>query len=336
MEGIGIGKHLFIIIYILAFVFGVFLLTLNQVYIHKTKDGCYKKLQYFNLAFLFHIVINFVYFYRLYFTLGWQSLVYILIAINVSLAVTIYYGLSVAAEFNGVRIPHFKPLFIFASIQYVVLYSLTSAKYPLFPNEGTIWRETEFFYYAMSVIFLGAVVYGAGYILIISGKKYRQGLILAGAHSFCMLILLMAAFNFWVDYNFKFSYGRTLLWNINIYNVIVIFYVGISALSGLLFYKSGSFNNLVFRPEDPGPETTLAPESPGGPSLTIGAAVKQYGLTPREKDVMELICQGKSAPLISGILMISEHTVKRHTNNIFKKVGVNSRYELISLIKNEK
>jgi DNA-binding NarL/FixJ family response regulator len=50
-----------------------------------------------------------------------------------------------------------------------------------------------------------------------------------------------------------------------------------------------------------------------------------HGLTPRELEVLRLVAAGKSNREISALLVISEHTVARHLQNIFTKLGVSSR-----------
>ena len=55
-------------------------------------------------------------------------------------------------------------------------------------------------------------------------------------------------------------------------------------------------------------------------------------LTPRELEVVELICLGYTNRDISKMLFISEHTVKDHTKKIYPKLGVHSRFELATLI----
>ena len=50
-----------------------------------------------------------------------------------------------------------------------------------------------------------------------------------------------------------------------------------------------------------------------------------YGLTPRELEVLRLVATGKSNREIAAALVISEHTVARHVQNIFTKLGVPSR-----------
>lgn len=59
-------------------------------------------------------------------------------------------------------------------------------------------------------------------------------------------------------------------------------------------------------------------------SLT-GSAADTHGLTARELEVLRLIATGKSNREIASALVISEHTVARHVQNIFRKLGVASR-----------
>jgi DNA-binding CsgD family transcriptional regulator len=50
-----------------------------------------------------------------------------------------------------------------------------------------------------------------------------------------------------------------------------------------------------------------------------------HGLTGRELEVLRLVASGKSNREIAATLVISEHTVARHVQNIFAKVNVSSR-----------
>ena len=50
-----------------------------------------------------------------------------------------------------------------------------------------------------------------------------------------------------------------------------------------------------------------------------------HGLTARELEVLRLVASGKSNKEIAAALVISEHTVARHVQNIFTKLGVPSR-----------
>ena len=50
-----------------------------------------------------------------------------------------------------------------------------------------------------------------------------------------------------------------------------------------------------------------------------------HGLSPRELEVLRLVAAGKSNREIAATLVVSEHTVARHMQNILTKLGVSSR-----------
>ena len=56
-----------------------------------------------------------------------------------------------------------------------------------------------------------------------------------------------------------------------------------------------------------------------------GSPDDSHGLTGRELEVLRLVASGKSNKEIAAALVISEHTVARHVQNIFSKLGVPSR-----------
>ena len=56
------------------------------------------------------------------------------------------------------------------------------------------------------------------------------------------------------------------------------------------------------------------------------------GLSPRESEVLALICTGYSARHASERLGISESTVVSHITHIYQKVGVANRQELIARV----
>ena len=50
-----------------------------------------------------------------------------------------------------------------------------------------------------------------------------------------------------------------------------------------------------------------------------------HGLTARELEVLRLVAAGKSNHAIAAELWVSDHTIRRHLQNIFRKLGVSSR-----------
>lgn len=54
-------------------------------------------------------------------------------------------------------------------------------------------------------------------------------------------------------------------------------------------------------------------------------------LSPREKQVLKLVAQGKTNREIASALVITEHTVKNHLRNILEKLHVRNRVEAATL-----
>ncbi len=77
----------------------------------------------------------------------------------------------------------------------------------------------------------------------------------------------------------------------------------------------GVFAGLHAAPELARVEALIGPDSPE----------ETGGLTPRELQVLRLVATGKSNREIARDLVVSEHTVARHVQNIFAKLGVSSR-----------
>lgn len=63
---------------------------------------------------------------------------------------------------------------------------------------------------------------------------------------------------------------------------------------------------------------------------------RRDNLTPREKTVFNLIAKGRSVPAIAESLIISQQTAKTHVRNIYVKLNVHSKQELIDLVDSEK
>lgn len=71
-----------------------------------------------------------------------------------------------------------------------------------------------------------------------------------------------------------------------------------------------------------------------GPS-DICALPGYSNLTERERDVCELLVQGRDRAFIAGQLGLSEGTVKTHMQHVYQKLGVHSKQELISAARGE-
>jgi DNA-binding CsgD family transcriptional regulator len=59
---------------------------------------------------------------------------------------------------------------------------------------------------------------------------------------------------------------------------------------------------------------------------------RKYSISQREKEILKLLLDGKSNKEIEDELFISYHTVKNHVYNLYQKLGVKTRYELVHLV----
>lgn len=59
-------------------------------------------------------------------------------------------------------------------------------------------------------------------------------------------------------------------------------------------------------------------------------ASKDYQLTPREKEILQMLVNGKSYKMIAAESNIATDTVKSHIRNIYAKLHVNSGTEAVS------
>ena len=77
------------------------------------------------------------------------------------------------------------------------------------------------------------------------------------------------------------------------------------------------------RPQAPPTATDAVP--------TVAVRSDPYGLTAREKDVLELLASGMSNRGIAEALFISESTARVHVSNVLGKLGVTNRVEAATI-----
>lgn len=93
-----------------------------------------------------------------------------------------------------------------------------------------------------------------------------------------------------------------------------------------------SAGEVVETPAEKGSPDEAAAPAPATWNEACDHVSDLYGLSRREKEVFYLVAKGRNAEYIQNELFISIHTVKTHMSHIYRKLGVHSSQELISLI----
>jgi DNA-binding CsgD family transcriptional regulator len=70
----------------------------------------------------------------------------------------------------------------------------------------------------------------------------------------------------------------------------------------------------------------LRPPGEFQPDFSSAGPLQSLGLTEREAEVLLWVAQGKTNAEIALILGAAENTVKKHLQNIFEKLGLESRH----------
>jgi len=99
----------------------------------------------------------------------------------------------------------------------------------------------------------------------------------------------------------------------------------LSLLGAVLLYLVASYGDELATEE-----RVLYALSRGAPGDLSARRQPAKPLTPREMDVLLLACQGFGNRDLAEKLGISYHTVTTHMHNLFRKVGVTSRVDLVA------
>lgn len=165
-------------------------------------------------------------------------------------------------------------------------------------------------------------------------------------HSLSLSVELLSHFLFWLA---GVMAARTLEWpplrstamaELVMSSAAILFSLILQAASGLgrfiviaaLYGAVAVLMAVVWKAWQTGHEATeAAPVSDLTGACALIAA--ERNLSPREAEVLALLAVGRSRTFIMEQLVISDATVKSHTNHTYQKLGIHSKRELITLVR---
>ncbi|MBK7450330.1 MAG: helix-turn-helix transcriptional regulator [Anaerolineales bacterium] len=81
---------------------------------------------------------------------------------------------------------------------------------------------------------------------------------------------------------------------------------------------------------------TFAPPTPIEVDTLSESFLSAHAITDREREIILKVVEGKSNATIASELFISLATVKTHLHNIYTKLGVESRFDLLAKVRSAK
>lgn len=306
-------KHLVIFIYITELIAFTILFVDRRRSISHTRDNAVLRL----CAFMFvRILVKMVYFYVEYYVLPWHLNILFNSLMDTTYVISLFLSLDVVCSRLRMSFPR-KQLYIIASILYVAGFAAISflwvdraSNHLILIEEGT----PQLLYNANETLFL--VVALAAALSIVRRARGTDARKLAAAIS--ATVIAYAIYVFFWDVSFTVP-GVDALRHIKPFDG-VLFFAGVLAII-IALYCPVVLELAV--------EEQRQRASGQLPIVDLGAFAESYRLTAREAEVLELLVQGKSSSQVAEDLVISVNTAKRHAYNIYRKIGVGSRWELL-------
>ena len=129
------------------------------------------------------------------------------------------------------------------------------------------------------------------------------------------------------------------------YETVLAISISVPLLVGSLLAFSGTFKVLrvpIWRPlhegqpepRGEGPTAILDSDSDAAWPIPTGPERIQarFGLTDRETEVALMLARGRSIAYVGEALDISQNTVRNHARNIYTKLGIHTKQELIDIV----
>ncbi len=312
-------KHLVMLLLILSFIPGIGAISLGTFLYVKDKKPILKYLIYadsFLLAFVLFDIINYYFVINLsvYPELLITGVIIVLLAISLGF---IYYLTQFTYKlclrtFKRSRIKHY--FIFFAAVMFINVILL----YTLYINgiiEGFVAVRLGFF---MSNVFIA--IGGSYNAIVLFRHREKMNALLRTSINKVVIIasitiplsIIVNVIDFFVDFGYAIPLSPISFFLLNLV-VIQVF------SNSFASEKSKKYNAMDLSDNI-------------NQKQWIKNCLSQYSITERELEIIELIDEGLSNQKIGEKLFISPNTVKNHIYRIYKKLSIKSRYELMSLL----
>jgi len=310
--------YFIISIYVISILLGSVVTTLKMILAAQERNDINRNLRSLSLVLLFFVLCEFFVFYQISSGVGDRALLAMMLLSNICYYVFVYLWIRLLYLLSG--LPMRRALYLAVIAAYAaggelagwlnIEHDPTASYFQI--REG-IWHDLLS---AADAAFALWIFYIAIRFFLHAWRRMpadprRRGVLAYSAILFLYMIWVMM-------WDYQMINGRKIdISDLFAMDPMVAFYIIYCIASIWLFLR-----------KDPlGIGVVVSAEN-----HSLELAANEYGLTEREKEVLEQVCRGYSNPVIGENLFIAENTVKRHLNVIFKKTDTKGRYELLSLM----
>ncbi len=204
-------------------------------------------------------------------------------------------------------------------------------------NHLAVLYKASFILIAASILFMPYFDPGFGYSLTNIGAFIFKIVIMLVAFRYCQSFKIAPVLIFSLT---RMTWALDLLFAYGLFEVFSYFSVSDEGLLGIVTVSLGLiiFITYLFVMTSKGSNADMMSAGVAKPvnvddlEQRCEVLAKAGALSKREREVLGLIARGRSAPRIQEELSLSINTVNSHISHIYRKLGVNSRQELLDLI----
>ena len=289
----------------------------------------FRRMKHSSIAFFAFVLVGFADYYRTFFFQKWEMNILLMFLSNLCLVIFLYYWMR--------------------AIQELLAYENTDKWFRVMKAEGAvfliawllvyvIFMDKEYNVFSLQGRLLAIVPDTLFYLTLIAFNVYCIFIALKNVEdkekrnyflSVNAMILIYYCWGFVNDIALVFYPFGEGIYDLYPLNPVIVIYLVSNIWTISYLYKNNNIN------EKDGNEGERIGADLLPAACSLDEVAERFKLTKREKELVQLVYQGRTNPEISELLNISTGTVKRHTQNIYRKMEVKNRFELIYLIKTE-
>lgn len=315
-----IMSDFFVLLYIFTFIGGSVFSTIVTIFYIKDKNQTYGALVGFSIAFLLYSIFEFLLCYMVNINQGEAFIPYIINLSDACYYVFILFWVKLIFLLFGKFTPLSFRALVFITIPYAIITQILALRLSEYNQEIDAFSinlgvEQSFLIainaiYSLILVYIGIMCIYKG-VKAIKVKSINKVYLILPFSFICYVFWIMK----WDYYIVSGSAERGM--DLTITDPLVSIYVFACIIVTYCIYKDNRNSSAIIE------------------SFTLQKQFEEWGLTQREIEVAQLVASGNGNQQIAEILFISEHTVKRHLNNIFKKTECKGRFELMSTMKDK-